>query len=104
MNEIEKEFDEIVLGIDKQETEDDNGWWETSTGAEFGKKKKKEIKKFYRKAIIDLIRSVVPERDIRDYDINNLTQNYITTGYNACRQQLIDNLKKEGIEIEEKER
>ena len=26
----------IVRGIDKTETESDEGWWETSTGAEFG--------------------------------------------------------------------
>lgn len=26
----------ILAGIDQDEAEDDNGWWETSTGAEFG--------------------------------------------------------------------
>lgn len=34
---------EILKGIDKVESESDDGWWETSTGAEFGAKKLKEI-------------------------------------------------------------
>jgi len=34
----------ILAGIDKTETESDNGWWETSTGAEFGRGKLEEIK------------------------------------------------------------
>lgn len=34
---------EILKGIDKDECEDKNGWWETSYGAEFGAKKLKEI-------------------------------------------------------------
>lgn len=31
--------DRILFGIDKTETENLFGWWETSTGAEFGEKK-----------------------------------------------------------------
>lgn len=34
---------ETLKGIDKDEIEDENGWWETSVGAEFGKKKLLEI-------------------------------------------------------------
>lgn len=33
----------ILKGIDKDEYEDKDGWWETSTGSEFGKRKLKEI-------------------------------------------------------------
>jgi hypothetical protein len=38
-------IEQILHGIDKQETDDINGWWETSTGAEYGKRKLAEIKK-----------------------------------------------------------
>jgi hypothetical protein len=34
---------EILKGIDKDISQDKDGWWETSTGAEFGAKKLKEI-------------------------------------------------------------
>ena len=33
----------ILKGIDKEETEDEDGWWETSSGAESGEKILKEI-------------------------------------------------------------
>jgi len=38
------ELNEILVGIDKDEIESPFGWWETSTGAEFGKKKLEEVK------------------------------------------------------------
>ena len=34
---------EILAGIDSTESESPNGWWETSTGAEFGRKKLDEV-------------------------------------------------------------
>lgn len=33
----------ILLGIDETECESEHGWWETSSGAEFGKKKLEEL-------------------------------------------------------------
>lgn len=33
----------ILKGIDKDEIEDVDGWWETSTGVEFGEKKLHEV-------------------------------------------------------------
>ena len=39
MNEILK----ILEGIDKTEAESDNGWWETSIGAQFGDEKLNDI-------------------------------------------------------------
>lgn len=42
-NEIADKIKEILKGIDKDEWEDNDGWWETSAGAEFGAKKLKEI-------------------------------------------------------------
>ncbi len=34
---------EILKGIDKTEYECEHGWWETSQGAEFGKRKLEEL-------------------------------------------------------------
>lgn len=33
----------ILRGIDRTETEDEEGWWETSTGAAFGEQKLREL-------------------------------------------------------------
>jgi hypothetical protein len=33
----------ILAGIDETETESQLGWWETSSGAEFGKRKLDEL-------------------------------------------------------------
>lgn len=41
---------EIVRGIDRDEVESDDGWWETDIGAEFGAGKLAELE--------DLIRSL----------------------------------------------
>lgn len=43
-----KQIEKILEGIDKTETEDKNGWWETSTGAKFGAQKLEELKKLIR--------------------------------------------------------
>lgn len=45
-------IDELLNGIDQDETENKNGWWETSVGAEFGAKKKAELKAVIRQHII----------------------------------------------------
>jgi hypothetical protein len=42
----EKELDNILLGIDKDDLEDKNGWWETSTQAEHGAEIKVKLKSF----------------------------------------------------------
>lgn len=34
---------EILSGIDKQETDTQDGWWETSVSAKFGAKKLKQV-------------------------------------------------------------
>jgi len=36
-------LEKIVEGIESEEHESDNGWWETSAGKEFGKSKLKEL-------------------------------------------------------------
>lgn len=38
-------INELFKGIDKDECEDPDGWWETDTGAEFGRKKLADLKK-----------------------------------------------------------
>lgn len=43
LDEIRQELTSILKGIDKTETESDEGWWETSSGAEFGRNKLKEV-------------------------------------------------------------
>jgi hypothetical protein len=40
----QKAIELILTGIDKQETLDDEGWWEISTGAEWGAKKLEQIR------------------------------------------------------------
>lgn len=42
----QERFDQIVVGMDQDEVSHPKGWWETSTGAEFGRKKRQEIKDF----------------------------------------------------------
>lgn len=39
---------EIVHGIDRDEVESADGWWETSTGAEFGARKLAELEALVR--------------------------------------------------------
>ena len=42
-------LNEILKGIDKDECESSDGWWETSSGAEFGAKKLKEVQDLVKK-------------------------------------------------------
>lgn len=43
LDEWEKELNKVLLGIDKDTIETPDGWWETSTGVEFGTKKLEEL-------------------------------------------------------------
>ena len=42
-HEIVSAIKTVLMGIDKTESESPDGWWETSTGAEFGAKKLKYV-------------------------------------------------------------
>lgn len=42
---------EILDGIDKDELESTNGWWENSSGADFGKYKKAKIIELFKNEI-----------------------------------------------------
>jgi len=39
---------QILKGIDEQQIHSNDGWWETSTGADFGAKKINEIEQFFK--------------------------------------------------------
>jgi hypothetical protein len=39
--------EEILSGIDATEIERDDGWWETSSGAEFGAEKLRQIRTLF---------------------------------------------------------
>lgn len=77
--EIIEEFEKIVEGIDKDETEDDYAWWENSVGAEFGIKKKLELKTLLISTVIKQYEEMLNKVDIinprnkkKGYDGNNL--------------------------------
>ena len=52
--ELENIIVEELAGIDRDEIEADNGWWETSTGGEFGAARLK--------ALLDRVRQLCDER------------------------------------------
>lgn len=63
---------EILKGIDKVESEDDHGWWETSTGAKRGADALARI--------IDLIESLLPKQDtvtLTKSDIQHVVWAYV---------------------------
>ena len=46
---MKDKLNEILKGIDKTQCESDDGWWETTVGAEFGAKKLKEVQELVKK-------------------------------------------------------
>jgi hypothetical protein len=44
VGQVQSEVEQILDGIDRQETDKPSGWWETSTGAEFGKERLRLIR------------------------------------------------------------
>lgn len=48
---------EILKGID-QEDLDPDGWWETSTGAEFGKRKLAEVEELIREVALRTVEDI----------------------------------------------
>jgi len=43
-DELLSKIDALLDGIDRDESHDDGGWWETSEGADFGAAKLRELK------------------------------------------------------------
>ena len=56
IDDIVKEFNKIVEGIDKDEIETESGWWETSDGAKFGAGIKVECEALLCKKIAETIK------------------------------------------------
>lgn len=83
MDKVQEQIAEILAGIDKTECESDNGWWETSTGAEFGIRKLVEIKQFLEamQARIELL-----EKE-KEALIEVLHQNGISVDLTALKEQ-----------------
>lgn len=52
MDKLEEIVEKVLIGIDSTETESEKGWWETSAGAEFGRKKKLELIKILKRHLI----------------------------------------------------
>lgn len=47
MKTLLQQIEEILSGIDNTEVESEHGWWETSTGAEFGKERLEKIRHLF---------------------------------------------------------
>jgi len=43
-----KEIEEILRGIDDEETQSEDGWWETEAGADFGKQRLDLIRELFK--------------------------------------------------------
>ena len=50
-----EDLNKILKGIDKDQCESTDGWWETSTGAEFGAKKLKEIDQYVNQRVSEVL-------------------------------------------------
>jgi len=57
-----EQFDLILDGIDQDQMESDDGWWETMVGAEFGENKKKELMKYIERLIGEAIEEALEKR------------------------------------------
>ena len=53
-------INEILKGIDKDQCSSDDGWWETSSGAEFGANKLKEVQDLVKKLTLTDVGSSFP--------------------------------------------
>jgi transcription initiation factor IIE alpha subunit len=87
LNKLEEPFD-IEKEIDKE-----FGWLDNYFAHDMWRASD-DLKSFYRQSITDLLKKVVPE------EVNNNPEySEWESGFNACVEQLIDNLKREGIEL-----
>ena len=67
-------INEILKGIDKDQCSSDDGWWETSSGAEFGAKKLKEVQELVKKlTLTDVVGTLC---DHKIYHKNGMVERY----------------------------
>ncbi len=89
---------EILKGIDQLDSVE-GGWWETSTGAEFGAKKLAEVEAY----VEELIESLVPKTitiDVPDELKQSIIQAFIAGGYRPKSSGFVMcNPPKRGIDI-----
>ena len=72
-------INEILKGIDKDQCSSDDGWWETSSGAEFGAKKLKEVQELVKKLTLTDVGCSLFDKEfikivktrLEDYEIAN---------------------------------
>lgn len=93
-----EEFRGIVKGIDKDEIESDCGWWETSTGADFGKQKIDELESFISSSF-DRIQAETREK-LKEEVMKCMPDSFIKPewntyefGHNACRLEVKNSLE-----------
>ena len=61
MNNLIENIKELLKGIDQTENESNDGWWETSTGAEFGRDKLNMLIELVEKKCNKVEKSVVTD-------------------------------------------
>jgi hypothetical protein len=80
-------LNEILKGIDKDQCDSSDGWWETSCGAEFSAKKLKEVQDLVKK----LTTPVVSTRLFGVYDRNGNLKSTWKSPYNAFKEATYKN-------------
>ena len=67
-------LNEILKGIDKDQCDSSDGWWETSSGAEFGAKKLKEVQNLVKKLTLT---DVSQQRELLIAELKEVDLKYI---------------------------
>ncbi len=96
-----KELRKILIGIDKDQREDDNGWWETSCGAEFGAKKLKEVEELFKKLTLTSVVISTNIDEVKTLGKEDTMQAEIQEGFQVCRKSTMirfDTKKGEWVE------
>lgn len=63
-----EEMENIVIGIDQTECENKEGWWETSTGSEFGAEVKIKLLQHLTNSEVNIINSILEWAETKKMD------------------------------------